>query len=107
MFGIPIIYIFVVISTLLTVAALWSFFKYGTCMPRPRIEGFKSAQTKIDHATKKVDNALLNVMSQVKRMNAFLTDTTVWKERIELATMSPSDLARKYIKSQRKQTGAL
>jgi hypothetical protein len=69
-------------------------------MPRRRIEGFKSAQTKIDHATKRVDNALLNVMSQVKKMNAFLTDPNVWKERIELATMNPADLARKYIKSQ-------
>jgi hypothetical protein len=103
MFGISILYIFVVISTLLTVVAVWCFFRYGTCMPRRRIEGFKSTQDKLDHATKQVDNALLNVMSQVKRVNTMLMDTSMWKERIEMATMSPMDLARKYITSQQRK----
>ena len=103
MFGISILYIFVIISTLLTIAAVWCFLHYGTCMPRRRIEGFKSTPNKLDHATKQVDNALLNVMSQVKRMNTMLMDTSMWKERIEMVAMSPADLARKYIASQQRK----
>ena len=64
---------------------------------RRTIEGFLEVPT--------VDNALLNVMSQLKRVSGYLTDPKSWSERLEMTGMSPVELARHYIKSQAKSRG--
>lgn len=58
------------------------------------IEGFSTQNT--------TTNALLNLMSQLKRVTGTLTNVDMWKDRIEMASMSPVELARRYLKSQSK-----
>ena len=64
---------------------------------RRRIEGF------VD--TKAVDNALLNVMGQLKRVSGYLADPRIWSERLAMTGMSPVELARHYINSNTKSRG--
>ena len=59
---------------------------------RKTIEGFLEVPN--------VDNVLLDLMSKMKRVTGYLTDSTILSERIAFVSMSPVELARHYIKSQ-------
>jgi hypothetical protein len=45
-------------------------------------------------------NALLSLMGNLKRMSGYLINPTTWTDRIAIMNMSPTELARHYIKSQ-------
>jgi hypothetical protein len=47
-------------------------------------------------------NEIITIMSTLKRLNGFLSNTRNWSDRIELLNKSPVELARHYLKS--KQT---
>ena len=84
---IPMKSIVLIVITLLFVLSLYIVIKR-----RRTIEGFLEVPN--------VDNVLLDVISKLKRVTSYLTDSTVLSERIAFAGMSPVELARHYIKSQ-------
>ena len=45
-------------------------------------------------------NPLLSLMGNLKRMSGYLINPTTWTDRIEIMNMTPTELARHYIKSQ-------
>ena len=83
----------IILITLLLVFLYILYINYRTT-----IEGFLE--------TPKIDNALLNVMAKLKRVSGYLSDPKSWIERITLANMSSVELARHYIKSQKKDRDA-
>jgi len=83
----------IVISILLLIVGIVGIVVYQV-WKRYRInEGFASDDT---------NNALLNAMAQMKKVSAHITNPSNWLERFEMMSLSPVDLARRYIKSQRK-----
>jgi len=99
---------FLLLSTILTIIAVVYYFRYGKC--GKSVEGFvddveddetpRSAKQRIQKANKNANNVLLNVIAVAKRASAHVTDPKIWSERLHMATMSPVDLARNYLKSQ-------
>jgi hypothetical protein len=65
---------------------------------RRRHEGF--ADTATASATAAGPNPLLSLMGNLKRMSGYLINPTTWTDRFELMNMTPTELARHYIKSQ-------
>lgn len=63
---------------------------------RRRHEGFADTAT----ATAAGPNPLLSLMGNLKRMSGYLINPTTWTDRFELMNMTPTELARHYIKSQ-------
>ena len=82
--------IVLIVITVLFLVSLYIVLKH-----RGTIEGFLD--------TPQVDNALLNIISKLKHMPGYLADPKSWIERISLANMSPVELARYHIKSQKKE----
>ncbi len=80
------------VTTLLTLIGLYMYIK-------PRVEGFKDTaeETRQKIATQ-VDNALLQVLDKAKHVSTYLSNSGLWKERIELAKMSYMELARSQLK---------
>jgi len=62
-------------------------------------EGFTDTKTTMAKAKKDTDNALLTVMSHMKKVSAHIMSPTNWIERFELMSLSPVELARRYINS--------
>lgn len=68
----------------------------------PRIEGFKDKAEETRHQlAARVDNALLEVLDKAKHVSSYLTNSGLWKERIELAKMSYMELARSQLKKEK------
>lgn len=87
------LFVALVITTLLTIVGLYFYIK-------PRVEGFKdTAEEKRKELAKRVDNVLVDVLDKAKHVSSYLTNSNVWKERIELAKMSYMELARSQLKS--------
>ncbi len=83
--------LFVIISSLLTILVAIYVFSV-------KKEGFSNAKP-----TEKPDrNVLLSLVGKLTRINKQLIDPTLWKDRIEMAFLSPTDLARRYIKQNKK-----
>ena len=81
-----------VITTLLTIVGIYMYIK-------PRVEGFKdSAEEARQKIAAQVDNTLLQVLDKAKHVSSYLTNTGLWKERIQLAKMSYMELARSQLK---------
>ena len=78
--------VFLVVSALFLLGALYYIVRYGTCK-----EGFQDE-----------GNALVNLVGNIKRINTYLVDPTMWTDRIEMLTMSPVDLARREIRKRLK-----
>ena len=47
-----------------------------------------------------VDNALLSLMGNLKRISGYLVNPATWSERIDLMYLTPTELARRHINSQ-------
>jgi hypothetical protein len=60
-------------------------------------EGFQ------DKASKGKGNVLINIVENVKRINKYLVNPTLWTDRIEMISMNPVELARREILKQRNQ----
>jgi hypothetical protein len=81
-----------VITTLLTIVGVYMYIK-------PRVEGFKDAAEETrQKLAAQVDNALLEVLDKAKHVSSYLTNSGLWKERVELAKMSYMELARSQLK---------
>jgi len=66
-------------------------------------EGFEASDdTKKETAQDAVNNVLLRAVEQMKTVSAHILNPKNWSERLELATLSPVELARRYIISQDK-----
>ena len=106
-----------VLSCLLTVALLWYAYAYGKCGVAPSalysaggynphfasqnegaVEGFANAKTTL----KETRNELVDFIKKLTATSKRLANPALWKERIELAYLSPADLARRYIKQNKK-----
>ena len=48
-------------------------------------------------------NVLINIVENVKRINKYLVNPTLWTDRIEMVSMNPVELARREILKQRNQ----
>lgn len=81
-------------SILLTIIICVFAWRRGSCIRNVRREGFANV--------KDLNNPLISLMGKVKKMGTMLLDTDMWKERIEMSTMNPTQLARRYIHKQLK-----
>lgn len=45
---------------------------------------------------------ITSVMQPIRRLSSIILNPTNWKERISMASMTPTELARMYLKSQQK-----
>ena len=75
--------------------------RYTSLRPRRRRwhEGFADKGTATATTTAE-PNALLSLMGNLKRMSGYLINPTTWTDRITIMNMTPTELARHYIKSQ-------
>lgn len=53
---------------------------------------------------KKKENKLLHLMSTMKRMSGYLLNRHTWSERLEMAFMTPMELARRQIRLEKEKT---
>jgi hypothetical protein len=58
-----------------------------------RVEGF-------ENRNELVDNALLSLMGNLKRISGYLVNPATWSERIDLMYLTPTELARRHINSE-------
>ena len=87
------LFVALVVTTLLTLLGVYLYLK-------PRVEGFKNkAEEKRQEIASRIDNILVNVLDKAKHVSSYLSDSGLWKERIELAKMSYMELARSHLKS--------
>ena len=86
---------FLVVSTFLTIALVFLYFRKGMCMR----EGFanSTAKERVQKASASASNILIDVIQKAKRVSNYVTNPLDWKERLSLATMSPIELARKHL----------
>lgn len=56
-------------------------------------EGFANLQEK------EKPNPILTLLGTLKRISKPLLDRELWKEKLEMAFLSPTDLARRYIRA--------
>jgi len=61
-------------------------------------EGF--ANKSVQKEEKEEPNVLLSLMGNLKRMSGYIVNPTTWSDRFEIMNMTPTELARRYIKSQ-------
>ena len=66
------------------------FSKKGTCS----VERFEGSGD-----TEKEDGTFGGIMASVKRVSGILLQPGTWTDRIEMHSMSPTELARRYLKS--------
>jgi hypothetical protein len=85
-------------------AIVLSIGRYTSLRPRRRrwYEGFadKSSDTEAVAEAEAGPNPLLSLMGNLKRMSGYLINPTTWTDRITIMNMTPTELARHYIKSQ-------
>ena len=74
--------------TILVVSAVFFFFVQ-------RVEGFAG-----EDRNKLVDNALVSLMGNLKRISGYLVNPATWSERIDLMYLTPTELARRHINSE-------
>ncbi len=84
--------LFLILSALLTIFLVYAYFRWGKC----GCEGFQNPMENPDI------NALFGALKKLKRLGSHFADIRNWKERIEMMKLSPTELARRYIKSQQK-----
>ncbi len=77
----------------LFVLGLLAFLRY-----KPQ-EGFQDAKMSPQVATYEL---LTSVMGPIRRLSSIITNPSNWKERIAMASMSPTELARMHLQSQQK-----
>ena len=60
-------------------------------------EGFSDSDS---DSVPDTSNALVSLVSQLKRISGYVTDRNVWSERLEMYSMSPVELARRHLNKQ-------
>ena len=73
----------------LTILAVSAFFVLK------RVEGFAG-----ENRNELVDNALVSLMGNLKRISGYLVNPATWSERIDLMYLTPTELARRHINSE-------
>jgi hypothetical protein len=66
---------------------------------RKQHEGFQDAKISPQVATYEL---LTSVMGPIRRLSSIITNPSNWKDRINMARMSPTELARMHLQSQQK-----
>lgn len=80
------------VTTGLTILGIYMYIK-------PRVEGFKDkAEETRQQIAARVDNVLLDVLDKAKHVSSYLSNTGLWKDRLNLAKMSYMELARSQLK---------
>lgn len=80
------------VTTCLTLIGIYMYLK-------PRVEGFKDkAEETRQQIAARVDNVLLDVLDKAKHVSSYLSNTGLWKDRVNLAKMSYMELARSQLK---------
>jgi len=80
------------VGSLLTYGLVLLFSRKGTCPSKD--EPF---------ANESEDASFGGILSTIQRVSGVLLQPSTWTDRIEMYTMSPVDLARRYLKSQTKE----
>lgn len=78
------------LSSVITYGLVLLFTSRGTCSAEP-------------FANESEDGSLGGILSTVQRVSSVLLQPSTWTDRIEMYTMSPVELARRYLKSQAKE----
>ena len=78
------------VGSLLTYGLVLLFSSQGTCPSKE--EPFANE-----------DGSLGGILATVQRVSGVLLQPSTWTDRIEMYTMSPVELARRYLKSQAKE----
>ena len=87
--------ILLVLSTLLTIGLVYWYFT----SQMKRSEGFQDGgkMPLVEQAN------LLQILGTIKRLGGQLMNVSMWTERMALAKMSPTELARKHLNSNSKE----
>ena len=111
-----ILLVLLVLSMILTVYFAYRMYKHGTCSA----EGFeggekeeneneeneeneKNEEKKEKGEQSETNNALLSLMGNIKRINGYLMDPTMWAHRIGLIGMTPVEMARQELNRQKQE----
>ena len=95
---------FLVLTALLTAALLYTYYNRRTIM---MYEGFteedvSTAEKAVREALPQMDQATISrVITLIQRLSAKVLNPTFFTDAMRVSTMSPMDLAREYIQSQK------
>ena len=92
-------FVFLIATTLLTIALVYGWIRRGRCALRAT-EGFKDGGH-LKTAAAAAEEPLLQMIKKLTHMSKYFADVGTWRERMQTAFMSPTELARYYIKQQR------
>ena len=91
-----IIGIVLVVGSVVTYVLALLFTRQGTCPIESNKEYFANEKGEKDEK----DGSFGSILSTINRVSSILLQPSTWTERIEMHTLSPVDLARRYLKSQ-------
>lgn len=74
-------------------------FVFVAFLKRKQQEGFQDTKLSPQVATYEL---LTSVMGPIRRLSSIITNPSNWSERIAMARMSPTELARMHLQSQQK-----
>ena len=87
----------VVVSTLISTIIILYFVRRWVAS-RP-VEGFAEDEDDDSPDQESNPNVLISLVGRLKRMSGFLMTSSNWVDRIQMAGLSPVELARRHIKS--------
>jgi len=89
------------LSSLVTYGIVLLFTKQGTCASQQQQEPFAN-----ETPPGADERSLGGILKTIQRVSATLLQPSTWTDRIEMYNLSPTDLARRYLKSQAKAEDA-
>jgi hypothetical protein len=78
-----------------------AFLFIGYCLYYHSYEGFEDSKPSFSPQVASYE-LLKNVMGPIRRLSSIVLNPTNWKDRISMATMSPTELARMHLQSLQK-----
>jgi len=91
--------IVLVVGSVVTYVLALLFTRQGTCPIESNKEYFANEKGEKGEKGEK-DGSFGSILSTINRVSSILLQPSTWTERIEMHTLSPVDLARRYLKSQ-------
>jgi len=94
--------IVLVAGSVVTYVLALLFTRQGTCPIESNKEYFANERGERGEKGEKgeKDGSFGSILSTINRVSGILLQPSTWTERIEMHTLSPVDLARRYLKSQ-------
>jgi hypothetical protein len=97
-------FVFLILTTVLTIALVYSWIRRGECAARGA-EGFKDRGEHLKTTVRAAEEPLRAMIKKLTHMTKYFADVGNWRERINTAFMTPTELARYYIKQEKQRSG--